>query len=1013
MIAERIIDMKQRNSGKNYILRVGTLLLCIILFADTLLSNSFVSKAKGTDTCVAVNVLVPWWSGPAVWLGIEMGLDIGKDTGKDIIEDSINNTMGMITDGTKNQIAVEELDKKLEELENGNGSGGGDLLFEESGWALVDKVLYNGSTDMDGTTPEGTEELDAKDKENSGEASAVEKVLFGPFCSGAIFLWMWFNSWNIDITIDGLVYGRMSTTYDGVADFTHFGLEANNPYGVAGATLYYALRGVILAIIPVMLLILFIRQQLNNGQKGRGQLKELVQNSAVVLVLLFAMPYLLNMFIYVRDACMWGVNYTTSEMYESMGFTEFSFGDSVVSFLMARSMRNPSLINTLLFVAAVGASLFFFGYYVFVAGLLTACFGFFPLVAFISLWNRRILTEWWNIFFPNALLGFIDLFLIQVPSVVHAVYCNVFGSDGSVILCIMLLILIFNITKIRQQIMRLLGYNGIIPGGNGMMGMMLLLMRMVQPPPGNTRGRGGITLPDDPSAARIGAEEALARGELMTEANDRLQKVPALEMEDAVGMHDKGLYGSEGYLSDIEDLYGDVPGGESAEELLAFDDLPTSEEAGESILPEDVGEFDRVSMPEELEGVGDPEMLEDMGDVTAPELSEVPMDVVEASDASVPGNDVLPVVPDTEPDGAFREAVLPKETAGDTSIPRKLPLDTQMDEEFHESLSKIDKGRYENLACMDACSEHIRQNEEFMEKAGYTPGTYKDHKERYESVIARANQDIDTISARMDAVTDKNSMQYQTMQKEKDALVSLRNSNQERLDTLKTAAGKSMENDAYRKHYQSCAELESNYARNNALGGMSDRKYQTADDFKRATQINRIKQKQMDYRNFDSKQYEGILTPQERANFYREREIRAHEMKVEENLKAVGRVAVGTVVGGTMAAFSVYGGPTAVAAAATLGYNAGSRGFNSVANDLGSMPVSDTKEPPKRKTADKPNVSTGNTSTAEVNRIEQERKNFERRATNAENKQNTTDKREKERKEELEKYAEKGEKRMK
>jgi len=136
-------------------------------------------------------------------------------------------------------------------------------------------------------------------------------------------------------------------------------------------------------------------------------------------------------------------------------------------------------------------------------------------------------------------------------------------------------------------------------------------------------------------------------------------------------------------------------------------------------------------------------------------------------------------------------------------------------------------------------------------------------------------------------------------------------------------------------------------------------------------------------------------------------------MKVEENLKAVGRVAVGTVVGGTMAAFSVYGGPTAVAAAATLGYNAGSRGFNSVANDLGSMPVSDTKEPPKRKTADKPNVSTGNTSTAEVNRIEQERKNFERRATNAENKQNTTDKREKERKEELEKYAEKGEKRMK
>ena len=87
------------------------------------------------------------------------------------------------------------------------------------------------------------------------------------------------SSQDINLSIDGIVFGRMAASISGSgyvkADFTHFGLEENNPWGIIGATVFYVLRNICLVVLPVVLLVLLIMELFQNTAKGRARLKEL------------------------------------------------------------------------------------------------------------------------------------------------------------------------------------------------------------------------------------------------------------------------------------------------------------------------------------------------------------------------------------------------------------------------------------------------------------------------------------------------------------------------------------------------------------------------------------------------------------------------------------------------------------------------------------------------------------------------------------------------------------------
>lgn len=153
-----------------------------------------------------------------------------------------------------------------------------------------------------------------------------------------------FTNWNIDMSVDGIIEGRLShrNHIRIKADFTHFGLETNNPWGIAGSIFYYVFRRIVVILLIVVILGLLIKQLFKNTNRGRAELKELCQYTVIVFILLFLSPHLLDLGIYAKDAVLYnvkaGVNYLTTSVLGSEG-------DSIKEFVVSESNYNSNKVG--------------------------------------------------------------------------------------------------------------------------------------------------------------------------------------------------------------------------------------------------------------------------------------------------------------------------------------------------------------------------------------------------------------------------------------------------------------------------------------------------------------------------------------------------------------------------------------------------------------------------------------------------------------------------------------------
>ena len=108
---------------------------------------------------------------------------------------------------------------------------------------------------------------------------------------------------------------------------------------------------------------------------------------------------------------------------------------------------------------------------------------------------------------------------------------------------------------------------------------------------------------------------------------------------------------------------------------------------------------------------------------------------------------------------------------------------------------------------------------------------------------------------------------------------------------------------------ENASKRENEYASNAKAVGMDGTVYKNAGSFATKQKAVENMKKQINYKNFDSKKYEGLLTPQERADYARSRAL-------HDNFAKAGHVA-GTVVKGAVAVgaavTAAYGGPNAMA----------------------------------------------------------------------------------------------------
>ena len=314
------------------------------------------------------------------------------------------------------------------------------------------------------------------------EPGMVEDFFSGLLTSLSIQLNNLLSSHDINLSIDGIVFGRMAASITGSgfvkADFTHFGLEENNPWGIIGATIFYSLRSLCLVVLPIVLLALLILQLFQNSGKGRARLKELAMYTVYVFGLLFILPYALDLFIYFRDVVLYSVYRAMNGLVVSISGAQVNSSVGVVDMML--QIQDGRILNALVLLASVFAGLFFLVDYIRIALILTLSFGLFPLIAVMSFWNHKKLSEWSNVFFPNLLVPFIDMLLVLIPTILNALFVRLFGNGlNSVLVGVIILIVIWNVVMVRNRVVRLLGFDGM--GGGGGFGQMLEILSHLRP----------------------------------------------------------------------------------------------------------------------------------------------------------------------------------------------------------------------------------------------------------------------------------------------------------------------------------------------------------------------------------------------------------------------------------------------------------------------------------------------------------------------------------------------------
>ena len=832
--------------------------------------------------------------------------------------------------------------------------------------------------------------------DDSSEPGKFEKMIAEPIANGAFDLYLWLANWNVDLTMDGLIFGRVSPSYKGSVDFTHYGLEENNPYGIVSATAYYVLRRILLGVLPVIFMAMLLRQLFSNGQKGRARLKECAANFLLAVVLAFAAPYVIEVCIVVRDAILKYVSLGMSAILSSPSVgLGGGVGSNVAGLVYVTYKRNPSLLNALVWTASVGAGFVYLVSYIQIALLLTGAVAVLPIVLFVSIWNPKIIKDWWNVFFPNLCVPVVDMILLQVPSIFlllfKAKYKNGTNFGGSaIILGILIIILMWNSLMIRDRVIRLLGFEGFARRGGGAIAAAAMMMaraarNVTRGGRGQGDGRDNENGSDDRSGDRSVNSE---RSELQKEAFKNIggSDVPG---EDGGRTFDPNLGNStEDYLNGLDEQYGvngagftdeggETPDGEPAADGLAGDGEMADGEVPEDAMAEEgmpeggveLGEVPEGGVPEE----GMPEGGADLGEVPGgdevPEGEGIPADGIR--DGGIPGEGIAamdgdvaggvravaegvsaetPRVTDRVPgdaegdritgraedfmqnskypsreaitedvDGELKKAFHPIERTGSDGT-KEYDYGKYGDlvsGDFHKNVLATDaeKGRYENLVRMDAYNAKIKENEAAIKGAGYSRDTYEKDRAAFMGQEEKLNSHINASRDRLNAMGDQNSEAYRAERASCMEMLQKKAQLHERVEQLDRAAGLDRANVRYRDEVSRMTQTEGSYAKAWKVGGMSDRTYQTAKDFEYQKKIDNAQKNLANYRNFDSKRYEGILTPAEREDFYREREVRERRERTVRALATGAGVASGIAVGAASygvgiagAALSAYGG---------------------------------------------------------------------------------------------------------
>ena len=265
---------------------------------------------------------------------------------------------------------------------------------------------------------------------------------------------MWTLTGMYGISVDSIILGRISS----MVDVQKFGFELTpgNPYGIAGSAIYAIFRDLCFALFGVYLSIMTTVQVFKSGGQARSEYKSKLTNFAILFMLLYLMPLLIDFTIFVRDS------FVVTAL-SAIGSSTNELGIGFIETFETKALETNTIIDSLLFLMAAGSGFTFAWNYTKIAMTQMVLYMAFPFIALFSNKQKDLLSKWCMKFFSNIAIPLIDACLLLAP----LAYMK-YSSDETIVQ----LFMYFLIMPSRNVILALFGNQSDISGG-GRMGALI------------------------------------------------------------------------------------------------------------------------------------------------------------------------------------------------------------------------------------------------------------------------------------------------------------------------------------------------------------------------------------------------------------------------------------------------------------------------------------------------------------------------------------------------------------
>ena len=754
------------------------------------------------------------------------------------------------------------------------------------------------------------------------------------------------NVGHLDLTMDSVIFGRLLNGH--VINYVSWELKNGNFYGIVSSFVYRFFGNIAFSAIVILFLWMLLGQLFTGGDsKKRAQMKDSIMHGALILLLLYLIPHLADICVYLRDWMLRGVYFVISG--DTGG--SISYINIFGSYMVASLLNNAEGSNTagglamgILFFAASFAGLIFAIDYIRIALKQTALFGFFPVFAVLSLKNKKLLANWLVEFIPNLFIPVIDCVLLMAPVLVIRIanaagLVGLSGNYGAADLLdlstneldigvfLIVVIMIFSIIPMRKEILKLIGQANPMGGSRGFSGVMaagMMAVRMMGRGGAGTGAgvMGGATAADNLAMANAldhyGTAGANASASLSASTGAFSSADGEAAMEKRMGEAISGN-AEEGGANAFAQATTAIEGVEEFDRDDGINTFAQPDKFGDEIHPDDY----RTDAEEGEIPPSDSEMQS--GAESSVEKAMEGMqgeDIPDTSETDRVSGDVydrMMYEPSREKNLEDMERIEGKmrNTKSDIdTLSAENAYDESLITKYENLSSQIDAARSRSQI-MDGVSGGMMQSSEESQLVKERNGVIEQMKQS-----AKGYKPKENIAGPGEAL---NNPDYRTERlghaaSEGDLVGQIKENIADRKSQI--ADNKKLYT-AQKSSYDQAAAREASFARESQAYGGSGERFKTAGDYRRAKEINEVYKKAATYRNFDTKGISEHLDPATRAEFYRERAKKQMEAETRvrrQKAATVAGVSAGALVGGSA---MMFGGEQAAMNGAMMGGMAG------------------------------------------------------------------------------------------